>query len=70
VWIQAWSSIVVSLIPNVGVLERHLDTFRGILEADEVHPLRWGFLCVCVCVLPLVVLPAWGCTTAVVRAFI
>ena len=35
---QAWSSIVVSLIPNVGVVESHLEKFCHIIEADEVFP--------------------------------
>jgi len=33
---KAWSSIVYSLIPNVKVLETHLDKFCQICEADEV----------------------------------
>jgi len=33
---KAWSSIVYSLIPNVGVLEKHLQKFCQICEADEV----------------------------------
>jgi hypothetical protein len=33
---QAWSSIVYSLIPNVRLLESHLAKFAEILEADEV----------------------------------
>ncbi|KAJ3089035.1 hypothetical protein HK102_007354 [Quaeritorhiza haematococci] len=33
---KAWSSIVYSLIPNVKVLETHLDNFARICEADEV----------------------------------
>lgn len=33
---KCWSSIVVSLIPNVGTLESHLENFGQILEADEV----------------------------------
>ncbi|EFA81210.1 Ras-related GTP-binding protein [Heterostelium album PN500] len=33
---KAWSSIVYSLIPNVKVLEHHLDKFCKICEADEV----------------------------------
>jgi len=33
---KAWSSIVVSLIPNVSVLQSHLENFRQILDADEV----------------------------------
>ena len=33
---KAWSSVVVSLIPNVGVVESHLDKFCRIVEADEV----------------------------------
>jgi len=33
---KAWSSIVYSLIPNVKMLETHLDKFCQICEADEV----------------------------------
>ncbi|CAG8502942.1 10719_t:CDS:2 [Scutellospora calospora] len=33
---RAWSSIVHSLIPNVRVLESHLQNFATICEADEV----------------------------------
>eukprot|EP01098_Paradermamoeba_levis_P006995 TRINITY_DN2901_c0_g1_i1.p1 TRINITY_DN2901_c0_g1~~TRINITY_DN2901_c0_g1_i1.p1 ORF type:complete len:305 (-),score=83.83 TRINITY_DN2901_c0_g1_i1:35-949(-) len=33
---KAWSSIVYSLIPNVKLLEQHLDKFCQIVEADEV----------------------------------
>ena len=33
---QAWSSIVVSLIPNVDILEKHLSNFSNIADADEV----------------------------------
>jgi len=33
---QAWSSIVYSLIPNVGALEKQLNHFREVCEADEV----------------------------------
>jgi len=33
---KAWSSIVYSLIPNVKLLESHLDKFCQICEADEV----------------------------------
>eukprot|EP01135_Chromosphaera_perkinsii_P001508 Nk52_evm2s193 gene=Nk52_evmTU2s193 len=33
---KAWSSIVYSLIPNVVQLERHLQNFADILDADEV----------------------------------
>ncbi|ORX86017.1 rraga protein [Basidiobolus meristosporus CBS 931.73] len=33
---KAWSSIVYTLIPNVQLLESHLDKFCGICEADEV----------------------------------
>ena len=33
---KAWSSIVYSLIPNVGVLEQHLKNFCTITEADEI----------------------------------
>jgi hypothetical protein len=34
---KAWSSIVVSLIPNVSVLQSHLENFRQIVDADEVR---------------------------------
>jgi len=33
---KAWSSIVYSLIPNIQVLETHLEKFCEICEADEV----------------------------------
>ncbi|GJJ72121.1 hypothetical protein BGZ72_006018 [Mortierella alpina] len=33
---KAWSSIVYSLIPNVQLLESHLDNFCKICEADEI----------------------------------
>lgn len=33
---KAWSSIVVTLIPNVSQLQTRLDDFARILEADEV----------------------------------
>eukprot|EP00042_Codosiga_hollandica_P014757 m.34384 g.34384 ORF g.34384 m.34384 type:complete len:310 (+) comp43503_c0_seq1:96-1025(+) len=33
---KAWSSIVVSLIPNVSTLERHLTNFCDLSDADEV----------------------------------
>eukprot|EP00003_Mantamonas_plastica_P032685 TRINITY_DN900_c0_g1_i3.p1 TRINITY_DN900_c0_g1~~TRINITY_DN900_c0_g1_i3.p1 ORF type:complete len:314 (+),score=97.34 TRINITY_DN900_c0_g1_i3:31-942(+) len=33
---KAWSAIVYSLIPNVNLLESHLDNFCNICEADEV----------------------------------
>jgi len=33
---KAWSAMVYSLIPNVTVLEQHLDNFCRICEADEV----------------------------------
>jgi len=33
---KAWSSIVVSLIPNVDILEKHLNNFCSLLDADEV----------------------------------
>ncbi|CAM9654683.1 unnamed protein product [Chrysoparadoxa australica] len=33
---KAWSSIVYSLIPNIHVLESHLEDFCRICEADEV----------------------------------
>jgi Ras-related GTP-binding protein A/B len=36
VWFQAWSSIVYSLIPNVKVVEKRLEKFCRICEADEV----------------------------------
>lgn len=34
--IQAWSSIVYSLIPNVRQLEQSLSEFANIIDADEV----------------------------------
>ena len=33
---KAWSEIVTNLIPNIGVLEHHLDDFCRICDADEV----------------------------------
>ncbi|KAK9363160.1 Gtr1/RagA G protein conserved region-domain-containing protein [Lipomyces starkeyi] len=33
---KAWSSIVCTLIPNVTVFQKHLQTFADISEADEV----------------------------------
>ena len=33
---KAWSSIVYSLIPNVSILETHLNDFCKICDADEV----------------------------------
>ncbi|CAG8670464.1 1357_t:CDS:2, partial [Acaulospora colombiana] len=33
---RAWSSIVHSLVPNVRLLESHLQNFATICEADEV----------------------------------
>ena len=33
---KAWSSIVVSLIPNVSALKMHLQSFASIMDADEV----------------------------------
>ncbi|CAM9660110.1 unnamed protein product [Phaeothamnion confervicola] len=33
---KAWSSIVYSLIPNIDVLESHLEDFCRICDADEV----------------------------------
>jgi len=33
---RAWSSIVYSLIPNIGILEAHLENFCDVCEADEV----------------------------------
>mmetsp|Transcript_1765 Transcript_1765/g.5021 ORF Transcript_1765/g.5021 Transcript_1765/m.5021 type:complete len:305 (-) Transcript_1765:284-1198(-) len=33
---RAWSSIVYSLIPNVGLLESHLEEFCNICDADEI----------------------------------
>eukprot|EP00010_Vexillifera_abyssalis_P006988 CAMPEP_0201546224 /NCGR_PEP_ID=MMETSP0173_2-20130828/2576_1 /ASSEMBLY_ACC=CAM_ASM_000268 /TAXON_ID=218659 /ORGANISM="Vexillifera sp., Strain DIVA3 564/2" /LENGTH=325 /DNA_ID=CAMNT_0047954831 /DNA_START=52 /DNA_END=1025 /DNA_ORIENTATION=- len=44
----AWSSIVYSLIPNVNALERSLDQFCKICEADEVVLFeRATFLVIC-----------------------
>lgn len=34
--LQAWSSIVYTLIPNVGKLENSLNEFTNIIDADEV----------------------------------
>lgn len=34
--VQAWSSIVYELIPNVHELEHNLKTFAHIIDADEV----------------------------------
>ncbi|KAK9381655.1 Gtr1/RagA G protein conserved region-domain-containing protein [Kockiozyma suomiensis] len=33
---KAWSNIVCSLIPNVGIYQKHLQTFAEISEVDEV----------------------------------
>lgn len=33
---RAWSAIVYSLIPNIGRLQKHLDEFCRICDADEV----------------------------------
>eukprot|EP00041_Stephanoeca_diplocostata_P009350 m.144102 g.144102 ORF g.144102 m.144102 type:complete len:244 (-) comp17704_c0_seq14:297-1028(-) len=33
---KAWSSIVVSLISNVSSLQKHLESFTSIMDADEV----------------------------------
>jgi len=33
---KAWSEIVTYLIPNIGLLERHLDDFCRLCDADEV----------------------------------
>lgn len=33
---KAWSSIVYSLIPNVGIIESHLERFCDACDADEV----------------------------------
>lgn len=33
---KAWSSIVYSLVPNIDLLESHLDEFGRICDADEV----------------------------------
>jgi Ras-related GTP-binding protein A/B len=33
---RAWSAIVYSLIPNVGILKSQLDDFRTICGADEI----------------------------------
>lgn len=35
-FLQAWSSIVYQLIPNVQQLETNLRNFAQIIEADEV----------------------------------
>lgn len=35
-YVQAWSSIVYQLIPNVQQLETNLRNFAQIIEADEV----------------------------------
>ncbi len=34
---KAWSSIVYSLIPNISLLEEHLQEFRKICNAVEVR---------------------------------
>ena len=44
---RAWSQIVYSLIPNVGVLEDKLGVFCGACGADEVLA---GLPCACACV--------------------
>jgi len=45
---KAWSSIVYSLIPNISILESHLDNFCKICEADEVVLFeRATFLVIC-----------------------
>ena len=47
---KAWSSIVHSLIPNVDELERHLNIFANIIDADEVLLFeRATFLVICYC---------------------
>ena len=35
-FLQAWSSIVYLLIPNVKKIEKSLNTFANIIDADEV----------------------------------
>jgi len=35
-YFQAWSSIVYLLIPNVKKIEKSLNTFANIIDADEV----------------------------------
>ncbi len=42
-YVKAWSSIVVTLIPNVGILQSQLDDFSSILDADEVSYLSEAF---------------------------
>lgn len=47
---KAWSTIVYSLIPNVHDLERHLNDFAEIIDADEVLLFeRATFLVICWC---------------------
>lgn len=66
---KAWSSIVYSLIPHVQMLERHLEEFCTICEADEVgacehrtrrHLLYNQFICTAVACQAH---PAFMCTT-------
>eukprot|EP00731_Ephydatia_muelleri_P038531 Em0795g4a len=33
---KAWSEIVRKLVPNIGSLQMHLDSFAGVLDADEI----------------------------------
>ncbi len=33
---KAWSSIVYSLVPNIQLLENHLDKFCSLCQADEI----------------------------------
>lgn len=45
---KAWSNIVHSLIPNVDELERHLNNFADMIDADEVILFeRATFLVIC-----------------------
>lgn len=45
---KAWSTIIYSLIPNVNELERHLNIFAEIIDADEVLLFeRATFLVIC-----------------------
>jgi len=45
---KAWSEIVTSLIPNIGLLESHLNDFCRICDADEVVLFeRATFLVIC-----------------------
>ncbi|XP_017480380.1 PREDICTED: ras-related GTP-binding protein A-like [Rhagoletis zephyria] len=47
---KAWSTIIYSLIPNVHELEKHLNVFAKIIDADEVLLFeRATFLVICYC---------------------